>query len=51
MKKLLILLLLVIAALHSNTQILPLREQAKVIDEVLADRLNHLLPALMEKMV
>lgn len=30
-------------------QILPLREQAKVIDEVLADRFNRLLPSLMEK--
>jgi len=30
-------------------QILPLREQAKVIDEVLADRFNRLLPGLMEK--
>jgi Xaa-Pro aminopeptidase len=33
----------------SNGQILPLRQQAQVIDEVLADRLNNLLPQLMEK--
>jgi Xaa-Pro aminopeptidase len=34
---------------HSSAQILPLREQAKVIDEILADRFNHLLPVLMQK--
>ena len=33
----------------SNAQILPLREQAKVIDELLAERLNTLLPKLMER--
>jgi Xaa-Pro aminopeptidase len=33
----------------SKAQVLPLREQAKVIDEILAERLNNLLPALMEK--
>jgi len=33
----------------SNGQVLPLRQQAQVIDEVLADRLNNLLPQLMEK--
>lgn len=32
-----------------NAQVLPLRQQATVIDEVLADRLNNLLPSLMEK--
>ena len=30
-------------------QILPLREQSKVIDEILDDRLNNLLPALMKE--
>ncbi len=34
-------------SIQANCQILPLREQAKVIDEVLADRLNNLLPTLM----
>lgn len=33
----------------SNAQILSLREQAKVIDEILAERLNTLLPQLMER--
>jgi len=33
----------------SDAQVLPLREQAKVIDEILADRINNLLPRLMEK--
>ena len=33
--------------IQANSQILPLREQAKVVDEVLADRLNNLLPTLM----
>ena len=33
----------------SSAQVLPLREQARVIDEILADRINNLLPRLMEK--
>lgn len=33
----------------STTDILSLKDQAKVIDEILADRLNNLLPSLMEK--
>jgi hypothetical protein len=32
-----------------NAQVLTLRQQAAVIDEVLSDRLNNLLPSLMEK--
>jgi hypothetical protein len=32
-----------------NAQILSPREQAVVIDEILADRVNNLLPQLMEK--
>ena len=28
--------------------ILPLKEQARVIDELLAERLNHVLPSLMK---
>ncbi len=39
----------VLLLLQSNAQVLPLRAQAAVIDEVLADRLNNLLPSLMEK--
>jgi hypothetical protein len=48
-KKILLLIasLIIIAGLHA--QILPLREQARVIDELLAERLDSLLPVLMEK--
>ncbi|MBA4198735.1 MAG: Xaa-Pro aminopeptidase [Chitinophaga sp.] len=49
MKKIFSFLTLIISALFVNAQILPLREQAKVVDEVLADRLNNLLPQLMDK--
>jgi hypothetical protein len=48
MKKILFVLLTLLV-FRSNAQILSLREQAKVIDEVLADRLNNLLPTLMKK--
>jgi len=41
--------ILLLSSLQSNAQVLSLRDQAKVIDEVLADRLNNLLPQLMEK--
>lgn len=37
----------IVVAIQSKTQILSLREQANVVDEVLADRLNNLLPQLM----
>lgn len=33
----------------SYAQVLPLREQARVMDEMLADRINNLLPQLMER--
>lgn len=36
-------------SLSSSAQVLPLREQSKVIDEILADRFNNLLPVLMER--
>ncbi len=43
-------LLLFISLFHvASAQVLPLREQAKVIDEILADRFNNLLPVLMER--
>lgn len=35
--------------LQMNAQVLPLRDQARVIDEILDERLNQLLPKLMEK--
>ena len=40
---------LLFLSFQSSAQILPLRQQAAVIDEVLSDRLNNLLPSLMEK--
>jgi hypothetical protein len=46
MSKIILILLL---AISSNAQVLPLKEQAKVIDAVLENRLNQLLPTLMEK--
>ena len=54
MKKHILLLALIFSIVGLNTvsinaQILPLREQAKLIDEVVDDRLNNLLPQLMEK--
>jgi hypothetical protein len=49
MKRLLSLLLLVLLVHVNHAQVLPLREQAKVIDEILAERINNLLPGLMEK--
>lgn len=49
-KSLLFSLLLLITSLQTQAQqVLPLREQAKVIDEILDERLNLLLPRLMEK--
>lgn len=50
MKKIFIgILLLIFTLTITKAQILPLKEQARVIDEVLSDRLNNLLPSLMEK--
>ena len=48
MKNILLAALLFLS-FQSSAQILPLRQQATVIDEVLTDRLNNLLPSLMEK--
>ena len=49
MKKQFLLILLLSAVVFSHAQVIPLREQAKVIDEILADRFNNLLPVLMER--
>lgn len=49
MKKLLIVLSVHLFFLTAWSQVLPLREQSKVIDEILADRFNNLLPVLMQK--
>ena len=46
MSKIVLLLLL---SISTQAQVLPLKEQAKVIDAVLENRLNQLLPTLMEK--
>lgn len=41
--------LLIIVHTAPAQQVLPLREQSKVIDEILEDKLNNLLPALMKE--
>ncbi|TWI83043.1 Xaa-Pro aminopeptidase [Lacibacter cauensis] len=43
------LLFLLTTVCFSHAQVIPMREQAKVIDEILADRFNNLLPVLMER--
>lgn len=37
------------SSLQLSAQVLSLREQARVMDELMGDRLNNLLPSLMEK--
>lgn len=41
--------LLFFSSLQLSAQVLSLREQARVMDELMGDRLNNLLPSLMEK--
>lgn len=48
-QKILLSLIFINIALITFSQVLPVKEQAKLIDEVLSDRVNHLLPDLMEK--
>ena len=48
MKRLLIAALVCAASL-SHAQVLPVREQARVINEMLADRLDTVLPGLMQR--
>ncbi|MGV7211378.1 M24 family metallopeptidase [Oxalobacteraceae bacterium A2-2] len=48
MKRLLLLAALLCAA-AAQSQVLPVREQARVVNELLDERLNTLLPALMEQ--
>ncbi|HEX4957753.1 MAG TPA: hypothetical protein VFV46_06215, partial [Lacibacter sp.] len=45
----LVFILLCFISFSSSAQVLPLRDQSKVIDEILADRFNNLLPVLMER--
>jgi Xaa-Pro aminopeptidase len=49
MKKLLVILWFLFSSLILSAQVLPLREQSTVIDELLGERLNNLLPVLMER--
>jgi Xaa-Pro aminopeptidase len=44
-----VFLLFLFISLSASSQVLTLREQSKVIDEILADRFNNLLPVLMER--
>ena len=48
MKKYLIVMLMICTS-GIDAQIKPLREQAAIVDDILNDRINHLLPQLMEK--
>ncbi len=41
--------LLFFSSMQLSAQVLSLREQARVMDELMGDRLNNLLPVLMEK--
>ncbi|EAR00307.1 M24 family metallopeptidase [Maribacter sp. HTCC2170] len=49
MKKLVFLFLFVFPLTIISQQILPEEERAKVVDEILADRFNNLLPQLMDE--
>jgi len=44
-----LLLICLLNSQISTAQVLPLREQSAIIDEVLDERINQLLPTLMEK--
>jgi len=48
-KQFIVLFILFAIAGSLRAQILSMREQARVIDELLAERLDSLLPSLMEK--
>lgn len=48
-KTIIIFFIIFLNTISANSQILPVKDQARIIDEVLADRLNNLLPSLMEK--
>ena len=43
------LFVLMLASGFAHAQVLPLREQARVVNEIIADRFDHLLPSLMER--
>lgn len=44
-----LLLPLLFLCLSAQAQVLPLRQQAAIIDSILADRINNLLPTLMDR--
>ncbi len=48
-KQILLLIILFFSINNLKSQVLSLREQARVVDELLAERLDSLLPILMEK--
>ena len=48
MKKLLLVVALLISVI-ANAQVLSVREQSKLVNELLAERLNNVLPLLMER--
>jgi Xaa-Pro aminopeptidase len=48
MKKLLLAFIMMISVI-AGAQVLPVREQAKLMNEILAERMNTLLPLLMER--
>ncbi len=47
--RILIAVLLILQAGKASAQVLPLREQARVIDEITAERIDRLLPTLMQR--
>ncbi len=49
MKKTILLFYVIFSISLNSQQILPENERARVIDDILADRFNHLLPELMDK--
>src|SRR5471032_735154 len=49
MKRILLLLSALLLAGGSPAEVLSVRDQAKVVDELLADRYDHLLPSLMDQ--
>ncbi|MEJ8817327.1 M24 family metallopeptidase [Lacibacter sp. H407] len=49
MRRLLFFLFLLTSVRYVNAQAISMREQSRVIDEILADRFNNLLPTLMER--
>lgn len=49
MRRILCFLLMISFYQSSNAQAISMREQAKIVDEILADRFNNMLPLLMER--